>query len=222
MKAMWLRLGLVLCVLAMAGCSSTRRGEPVNLSDAKAAVAAYVDDGRYERDLAAVATEAGAWITRRAAARREGERLAVVFDIDETVLSNLPHMRGLDFGYVPAEWEAWVARGEAPVIPAGKAVYDAARAAGVAVLFLTGREEPRDRAGTEANLRRAGLGDYAELRLAPAERGGRTAAEIKAAERAAWTAAGWTIIAAVGDQESDLGAPAERSFKFPNPVYRID
>lgn len=216
MKLFHLRPVFVLCALALVGsaCSTAPRGEPMNLSDAKAAVKAYVDDGRYGRDLAAVAAQAEAWIVRRAAARRAGERLAVVFDIDETVLSNLPHMRGLDFGYVPAEWEAWVARGEAPVIPAGKAVYDAARAAGVAVLFLTGREEPRDRAGTEANLRRAGMGDYAELRLAPAE--------TKAEERAAWAAAGWTIIAAVGDQDSDLGAPAERSFKFPNPVYRID
>jgi predicted secreted acid phosphatase len=30
-----------------------------------------------------------------------------VFDIDETVLSNLPHMREMDFGYVADEWNAW-------------------------------------------------------------------------------------------------------------------
>jgi predicted secreted acid phosphatase len=42
--------------------------------------------------------------------------LAVVFDIGETVLSNLPHMKESDWGYREKEWGKWMARLAAPVI----------------------------------------------------------------------------------------------------------
>jgi len=220
---------------ALGGCASAHRpaserpaplarlDEPLNLSDAKTAVLAYVDSGAYERDLAAAAADARGWIERRAAARRPGERLAVVLDIDETALSNLPHMRAEDFGYHAREWTEWIDAAAAPAIEPMLALFRAARARDVAVLFLTGRRDPRERAGTEANLRRAGFGDHAALRLAgPADAGLPTSAARKAAARAAWEAEGWTIIATIGDQESDLsGGHAERAFKLPNPFYRI-
>jgi acid phosphatase len=197
--------------------------EPPNLSDAKAAVLAYVDSGAYSRDLAATAAEARAWIEQRASARRPGERLAIVLDIDETALSNLPHMRAEDFGYHPREWEEWIDSAKAPALAPIFELHRAARARDVAVLFLTGRKSPRELAGTEKNLRREGFSDYAALRLAePADAALSTAAARKTAARAAWAAEGWTIIATIGDQESDLvGGHAERVFKLPNPFYRI-
>lgn len=202
---------------------SAKTSEPLNLSDAKAAVLAYVDSGAYDRDFAAAAAEARAWIEQRAAARRAGERLAVVFDIDETVLSNLPHMRAEDFGYSPRDWADWVASANAPALAPMLDVFRAARTRDVAVLFLTGRRDPEERAATAENLARAGFSGYAALRLADSREAKlRTAAERKAAARAAWAAEGWTIIATVGDQESDLsGGNAERGFKLPNPFYLI-
>ena len=93
--------------LAFAGCATAPVSrEPRNLQLAKEEVRAYVADGDYARDVAAVAAEAGKWLEKRAA--RGGGRLAVVFDVDETLLSNLPSMENLDFGYVPAEWKRWV------------------------------------------------------------------------------------------------------------------
>lgn len=205
------------------GSRSVATAEPLNLSDAKAAVLAYVDSGAYARDFAAAAGEARAWIEQRASARRPGERLAVVFDIDETVLSNLPHMRAEDFGYHPRDWAAWIDSANAPALEPMLEVFRVARARDVAVLFLTGRRDPDERAGTEKNLRHAGFADYMALRLAePRDAALRTAAARKAAARAAWAAEGWTIIATVGDQESDLvGGNAERGFKLPNPFYHI-
>lgn len=214
------------CLLA--ACSTTPARRPlaeaslVNLSDAKAAVLAYADDGRYAADLAYVAGQAEAWLHTRAAARQPGERLAVVFDLDETLLSNLPAMRDEDFGYRPSEWIRWTDRADAPVLPEVKRVYDLARTLDIAVFFLTGREDPRERASTEANLRRVGLDHYVELRMRRRDDTGRTAAARKSAVRSAWAAAGWTIVASIGDQESDLaGGHAERTFKLPNPFYRI-
>ncbi len=215
-------------LLLLAACSTTPARQPLaeasllNLSDAKAAVLAYADDGRYAADLAAVAARAQAWLVTRSAARRPGERLAVVFDLDETLLSNLPAMRDEDFGYRPSEWTRWTDRADAPVIPEVKRVYDTARQLDFAVFFLTGRDDPRERASTEANLRRVGLDHYVELRMRRADDTGRTAAARKRAVRAGWEAAGWTIVASIGDQDSDLsGGHAERTFKLPNPFYRI-
>lgn len=228
------RLALLTLALAiaLAGCTTATvpapsartsvEAEPLNLSDAKATVSAYVDSGGYQRDLAAAAAKAKAWVAERAAARKPGERLAVVFDIDETVLSNLPHMRAHDYGYIPPLFEAWVKAGDAPALAPVREVYQAARAADIAVLFLTGRQAPGETRPTADNLRNEGMGDYAALVLKPADAPrGQTALVRKTAQRARWEAEGWVIIATVGDQESDLGAHAERSFKLPNPFYKI-
>jgi hypothetical protein len=49
-----------------------------------------------------------------------------------------------------------------------------------------------------------------------------SAADYKAPERAKIASQGFTIIANVGDQPSDLaGGYAERTFLEPNPFYRI-
>lgn len=137
----------LLMLLTAAGCA-TRSRAPANIYPLKQEIRAYVDSGQYGRDLAALAATARGWIEQRVARRAPGERLAVVFDLDETLLSNWPLISVQDFGYVPATWEAWVQEGKAPAIEPVREVYRAVRAAGVDVIFLTGRRE-RDRAGTE-------------------------------------------------------------------------
>ena len=67
-------------------------------------------------DIAAMGAQAEAWLEARVQRRGAGERLAVIFDIDETMLSNLEEMTGVDFGYVPPIWDAWVLEGRAPAI----------------------------------------------------------------------------------------------------------
>lgn len=144
-----------------------------------------------------------------------------MFDVDETVLSSYAHMVSQDFGYTGEPWNAFVAAGDAPAIPEIKGVYDEARRLGLAVFFVTGRRDPRDRAGTESNLRGQGMGDYERLVMsAVGDR--RPTAERKTEQRAAIEAEGFTIVANVGDQTSDLvGGHAERTFKVPDPFYLI-
>lgn len=190
--------------------------EPPNLSALKEELRAYVDEGRYAAGVAQVAAQAQTWIATRS--REGGGKLAVVLDIDETVLSNLDHMREWDFGYHPPTWDCWVASGRAPPLEAMREVYRTARAAGVAVFFVTGRKTS-DGPGTVENLRAAGLDDYAGLHLKPAGYPGSTQ-EFKTETRRALSAGGWIIIANIGDQRSDLeGGFAERTFKLPNPFY---
>lgn len=209
-----------LAVFSLSGCAGAASlREPLNLTIAKEAVVEYVDSGAYDQGILTVATEAREWLETRAARRRPEERLAVVFDIDETVLSNYAHMKSQDFGYVPDAWNAWVASASAPAIAPVKTLYDAARQLGLEVIFITGRRDPRDRPGTEENLRREGMGDYARLIMSSAG-SSRTAEAEKSAARAALEQEGWTLIASIGDQQSDLaGGHVERIFKLPNPVY---
>lgn len=201
----------------LAGCA-TATHEPRNLDLVKAEIRDYVKSGQYEREIAAVAAQADAWLVERAARRTTGERLAVVFDLDETLLSNWPHIDSLGLGYSPAAWEIWVAEGRAPAIEPVREIYRTARRLGLEVYFLTGRRE-HQRESTAKNLRAIECGEFAALCMKPDGDHGTTAA-FKIAERTRLTREGCVIVANVGDQESDLvGGYAERTFKLPDPFY---
>lgn len=192
--------------------------EPANLDPHKQDLRAYVTTGHYQEDLAAVAVEAQAWVEQRGAKRASGERLAVVFDLDETLLSNWPHLSAMDFGYIPASWDQWVQDGKAPAIEPVREVYRTARRLGIDVVFITGRRE-RDRAGTEKNLRAIDCADYAAF-ICKADDSKESTGKFKTDARAKLEAEGRVIIANLGDQESDLtGGHAEKVFKLPNPFY---
>lgn len=204
-----------------------------NIGDIKTELGRYHDSGRYAADQRALGAEAERWLRARVAAGRgKGERLAAVFDVDETALSNYPAIKANDFGRVfpgpcvdvatgPCGIVAWTAAGQDAAIPAALALFRLARRLGVPVFFITGRPE-RMRAGTEANLRRVGYERWAKLIL---ERPGthyRSAVDFKAPNRRAIERAGYTIVLNIGDQPSDLsGGYSEKTFLMPNPYYRI-
>ena len=209
--------GALLLSGLLAGCATTQ--EPANLSPHKQEIRAYVENGTYLRQIEVVASRAKQWIEERAA--RGGEKLTVVFDLDETLLFNWPHMRAMDFGYVESAWDRWVDEATAPAVEPVREVYRTARRLKVDVVFITGRRE-NQRASTERNLRAIECGDFALLICKPADERG-TAAAYKTAQRKRLEAQGRTIIANLGDQESDLsGGFSERVFKLPNVIYLIE
>lgn len=212
-------LTLAVVALVLAGCATAPVSrEPRNLQLAKDEVRAYVAGGGYARDVAAVAAEARGWLEQRAA--RGGGRLAVVFDVDETLLSNLPSMQELDFGYIPAEWNRWVEQAKAPALEPVQALFRRARELALETLVITGRRES-ERDATIRNLTAVGCGDFSRLVCRPdSDRG--DAADFKRAVRARLVAESRVIVANIGDQESDLsGGHAERTFKLPGPFYLI-
>ena len=74
----------------------------------------------------------------------------------------------------------------------------------------------------ERNLRAAGYAGYARLFMVPDGAHFASAADFKAPIRAEIERQGYTIIANMGDQPSDLkGGHAERAFLLPNPFYRV-
>ena len=209
----------LLLLLALAGCATSPAWrEPANLDPHKRQLRAYVESKQYDRDIAAVAAKARAWIEQRVTKRAPGERLTAIFDVDETLLSNWPHLDAQDFGYIRADWNVWVESAQAPAIEPVRDVFLAARKAGVEIVVITGRRE-REREGTERNLREIGCGDYVVLICKPDEARGSSAA-FKAAARRQLVEQGRVIVANIGDQESDFADGfAERTFKLPCPFY---
>jgi len=224
------RLVLVLVALLAVSCAtSTAPGAapPQSLVDVKRQVTEYVDSGRYEADVAAVVEQARAYLDSRVA---RGGKLAIVLDIDETSLSNLPSLRANDYGFIvrgpcelpngPCGLIAWITQAEAEPIKPVLALARTARERGVAVFFLSGRPE-RLRAATERNLQAAGY-EWTGVILKPDDLRTRSAVEQKAAERKKLVDQGYTIVVNMGDQMSDLdGGFAERTYKLPNPFYFV-
>jgi acid phosphatase len=203
--------------------------QPANVGDLKTEAVAYYDSGAYLTDLQLAAAPAAAWIDEEAP---RVDRPAVVFDIDETALSNWEAIKANDFGRVidgpcttlpqgPCGWRAWDLRAESTVLPPTMDVFTTARERGAAIFFITGRDESQ-RTATERNLRDVGYDGYVGLVMEPVGAHYPSAADFKAPQRADIEARGYTIIANIGDQPSDLaGGFSERTFLLPNPFYRI-
>ena len=202
--------------------------QPPNLGDLKQQIREYQRSGAYDRDLAKVAAAARAYVEQRAG---EVSKPALVLDIDETSLSNWPQLEANDFGYIPkgpcrnlpegpCGSLAWDTTLRAKAIGPTLELFNAARAKGVSVFFITGRRESERRV-TAANLRAAGYHGWAGLVMRrPNDK--RSVADYKSDERARIEANGYAIIANMGDQPSDMaGGHAERSFLLPDPFYRI-
>jgi len=215
MKRIWLRT--VWVGLALSLCAPAPAEAPRNLYLLKQEVRAYVDSGQYKREIADVALQASKYLQSRLR-KKDARKLAVVFDIDETALSNLPCLLANDFGYVPDRWDAWIEQARAPVILPVQVVYDIAVRNKAAVFFISTRKESQ-RAATERNLRDVGYESWTKIYFKVAD-DPRNAREIKIATRREIAQAGYQIVLNMGDQDSDLvGGFAERTFKLPDPFY---
>lgn len=207
---------------------SARAQPPANVGDAMMAASAYHDSGDYVRDFDTVIAQARNWIDERAPKVRQP---AIVLDIDETTLSNWDEIRANGFGYIPGGpcdvlpkgpcgAGAWEKSARAPGFASTRALIEDAQARHVAVFFVTGRHED-ERDATQDNLHRAGITNWAGLYLRPMTSHG-YAALYKAPVRERIERKGYTIVASLGDQPSDLaGGHAEKGFLLPNPFYRV-
>jgi acid phosphatase len=178
--------------------------------------------GCYTKDFDGQAEKAIAFLTRRAARREQGEKLAMVLDIDETSLTNWEELLKADFAYDDKAFTVWEETAKAPALGGTLRLYKAAQRLGVSVFFITGRPEG-ERAATERNLKAQGYEGWQGLALRPEHPKTQSTAEYKSGERAKIVAQGYTLVLNAGDQWSDLkGKPeAEYSVKYPNPFYYI-
>jgi predicted secreted acid phosphatase len=221
------RIGIAMAVLGSACATAPTKAPVPNLFDVQKQIEAYLESVRYEADVAAVTASARAYLEKRA---KQVTRPAVVFDIDETSLSNWPAYRANGWGRIttggcdletgPCGLRAWQAMGKSKAIRPTLELARRARELGVALFFITGRPQEL-REITERNLREQGY-EPDGLILFPDGPRPPSAADFKAPERRKLTEQGYTILFTIGDQESDLkGGYAERTFKLPNPVYYL-
>ncbi|CAN7136590.1 unnamed protein product [Brassica rapa subsp. narinosa] len=92
---------------------------------------------------------------------------AWIFDIDETLLSNLPYYIDHGFGvevFDHSEFDKWVERGVAPAIAPSLKLYQRVIDLGYRVFLLTGRKESQ-RVVTVENLINAGFQNWDKLIL---------------------------------------------------------
>lgn len=201
--------------------------QPLNIGELKLQALHYACSGQYDAELAEVASQAQAYVEMRAG---QVAKPALVLDIDETSLSNWQEIHANDFGFIyggacdqlpsgPCGVHAWELSARAEAIAPTLALFNAAKAKGVAIFFITGRADD-EQTETAKNLRGAGYDGWADLIMRNASERRLTAKEYKTARRAKIAEGGYTIIANMGDQWSDLdGGYSERAFKLPNPFY---
>jgi len=207
--------------------------EPANLAIARYRIADYADcvvsTVCYWTDIATQTARAQAELKRLIATQKPGEKLAMVLDIDETSLSSYCEEKREDYGYLFTAYNQWLVSTEASIpIPGTLALFNQARAAGVAVFFITGRPGVKgafddQTEATARNLMLAGYKNWQGLILRDESQRDLPVADFKSAERARIIAAGYRIILNLGDQWSDLSGPAraEVSVKLPNPFYYL-
>ena len=163
----------------------------------------------------------------------KNKKLAVIMDIDETVLNNI-YTQGEYIkngsNYSPKAWDEWVKAEKATAIPGAVEFVDHVYKNGGEVFFITNRSEV-ERVSTLNNLKKEGfIADDKHLIL-------KTKESSKEARRKAVENSGYNVVIYVGDDLNDFidsGATSEEKrdkvdeiknqfgkkyFILPNPVY---
>jgi len=191
-----------------------------NLTDIQRKLYDYAQSGQYDREITQVTKAAHDWVETRAGSAAPNEKLAAIFDIDETLLSNLPNM--LNCGFCSGGAQGKLFQGvRIPAIPEVRDLYSFAKSRGITVIVLTGRYES-GRDATIHDLQDAGYSGWEELLMRP-NADSDPARIMKAGVRQDVEKKGYKIILNIGDQLSDLiGGHSERTYKLPNPFYFVE
>lgn len=194
--------------------------EPPNIGILQDSVRSYIKSEAYEKGISEVVDSARSFIASR---YEKVDKPAIVLDVDETSLSNLKFEYKYGFGFNASLWNAWVMKASAPAI---KPTLDLAKWAArrhIAIFFITGRRLLSDNLSSDPtviNLKKAGYPKWAGIFFK--ESGSMSTVQFKTSARRQITSEGYTIIANIGDQYSDLaGGYSEGKFKLPDPMYYI-
>ncbi|MCQ4208809.1 HAD family acid phosphatase [Streptomyces longispororuber] len=195
-------------------------------------------DSQYAQDLARV--QAGARKQIAKAAKKyhgKGDRPAVVFDIDDTLLLSLDYEKKTNYVYNDASWKEYVNKADRPAVFGTPELIAYAESKGVEVFYNSGLGESQRAAAVE-NLKKVGIDvnldaghvflkdkanppAYLSSCATPAA-WNCTTVQYKAGTRKHIESLGHDIVGNFGDQYSDLeGGHADRTYKFPNPTYYV-
>lgn len=189
-----------------------------NLDFAKDEIVTYYESGEYNKEVALVISD----VIKEFESIKVEDSAAVVFDVDETALSNYEIMKETDFGYVPNIWDKWIDETKAPAISEVKNLYDFLIKEKIKIIFITGRKDFQYNA-TFKNLQSAGYALFDTLIVRMKDEYKLGAVDFKSKKREELTAKGYKIAGTVGDQWSDLkGSFHGIQVKLPNYIYYVE
>ena len=207
-------ISFLLISFTLISCGSV----PVNLQLAKKDVMSYYESDRYSNDLKKIISNAEEKIIKLELKTNS----AVVFDVDETSLSNYESIKKIYFGYDPVMWNNWINEGKAPAISEVKQFYDFIIMKKIKAIFLSSRKGSQYDV-TYRNLKQAGYLEFDILILKDNSDSNLTSLAFKSKQRELLSKKGYDIIAVIGDQESDLqGNDHGLQIKLPNYLYIIE
>jgi predicted secreted acid phosphatase len=138
MNKIYQALVLLLGVFIILNAKAT----PTNLDVYKQVIIHYYNSGQYFSELAKVSQQAEQYLLYRVYKNHHSnkpQQLAIVFDIDETALSNYQNLYQLDFGGDPALWDNFLRKANAPALSATLKLFRLAQKNNVTIFFITGR-----------------------------------------------------------------------------------
>lgn len=190
-----------------------------NMQTLKDQITAYYTSGRQNADVATVEAHLRAYVAARL--KQGVKKPAVVFDVDDTLLSSFGYEKSQDFGYDVKSWDVYEQGFKFPPMAPSLQLVKWLVSQNVAVFYVTGRRIPEVPV-TAAELKAAGYPAGTGLYLRPVNDHTKSVIPFKSGARQKIAAQGYTILAAIGDQWSDSrGGFTEREYKLPNPMYYL-
>ena len=170
------------------------------------------DSGQWSKAIATVVKKVKANLKEDLSSSTAPRDPAIVLDIDETAVFNAPCFEQVDWGL--SGLATCAVNGEGTVTPV-LSLYRYARKKGVRVVMITGRRQALAGVTTQL-LKTTRLLLRLPARAQARERHANSVVPYKSAARAVVQRRGFTILANVGDQRSDLaGGHAKRRYKLP-------
>ena len=205
---------IVISLLYVSACSPGLE----NLQYYKKEVAKYYESGKYGLEAREIIEDALDKIKDAPSVINP----AVVFDVDETTLSNYKYIKKISFGYIHSDWEKWMSKAQAKAILQTKYLYDYLVEHNYKIIVLTARSEEQYDA-TYKNLVDEGYTQIDTLICRPLKDTKIPSSLFKERERKKLTESGYNIVACVGDQESDIwGEDTGIKVKLPNLMYIVN
>lgn len=221
---------IVVCAAASLGTSSNiLPADAIPAVDVKPPVQKFTEFGNqigiafsktpaYTKEFDAAIADAYKACKEKLPEIKSGKKLAVVSDVDETLLDNRPFFEK----HTKFDWPAfttWINSADAPTLPKTAKFLSWAKENGFSVFLVTGRHEGM-RTGTEANLKKHNI-KYDELMMRAATSNAKAEA-VKVPLREQVEKKGYNIVVNIGDQWSDLsGGHAMDCEKLPNKIYFV-
>ncbi len=204
-------------LLALLVILSSCTPEIVNLRTSKDVVKNYYESGKYDEEMNEIIKDAKEKFSKVEVKNNS----AVIFDVDDTALSNYEISKRLDYGYDFNIIQDWVLSAKLPAIKQTKGLYDFLKSKNVRLIFLTGRlAEEYD--ATYKNLIEQGYTGFDTLIVRNDEQKKIKSQIFKSGVREELTKSGYDIIGTVGDQWTDLNGPDSGiQIKIPNYLYEV-